>query len=197
MQRKDGTSVYMTQDIGLAQNKYNEYKIDRSIYVIGDEQNYHMKVLQLICKKLGMPNADNIFHLSYGMVELPSGKMSSRKGNIITYYDLRDTMLLEAKKMAAERVVDEEQKDRIASSVTFGAIKFDMLLQDAYKRIVFDMEKVDRELYSNVVRGQIDRFGGKVRGEEGSESSDIYEDFVEREGGKVEVDDRGNVIIDV
>ena len=83
VQRSDGTSVYITQDIGLALQKYEQYKIDQSIYVIGNEQNYHMKVLQLICKKLGMPNADNIFHLSYGMVELTTGKMKSREGTVV------------------------------------------------------------------------------------------------------------------
>jgi arginyl-tRNA synthetase len=77
--RKDGTSVYITQDIGLAQQKYEQYKIDQSIYVIGDEQNYHMKVLKLISQKLGVPYANDIYHLSYGMVELPTGKMKSRK----------------------------------------------------------------------------------------------------------------------
>ena len=80
--RKDGTSVYITQDIGLAQKKYDEFGMDQSIYVIGDEQNYHMKVLQLICKKLGLPYADGIHHLSYGMVELPTGKMKSREGTL-------------------------------------------------------------------------------------------------------------------
>jgi len=83
VQRSDGTSVYITQDIGLALQKYEQYKIDQSIYVIGNEQNYHMKVLQLICQKLGMPNADNIFHLNYGMVELNTGQMKHRKGKVV------------------------------------------------------------------------------------------------------------------
>ena len=87
VQRSDGTSVYITQDIGLALQKYEQYKIDQSIYVIGNEQNYHMKVLQLICQKLGMPNADNIYHLSYGMVELTSGKMKSREGTVVDAAD--------------------------------------------------------------------------------------------------------------
>ena len=76
--RRDGTSVYITQDIGLAEQKYEEFKADESIYVIGDEQNYHMKVLKLICQKLQLPSADGIYHLSYGMVELPTGKMKRR-----------------------------------------------------------------------------------------------------------------------
>ncbi len=92
VQRKDGTSVYMTQDIGLAQQKYEEYKIDQSIYVIGDEQNYHMKVLKLIAEKLQLPNAKNIYHLSYGMVELPTGKMKSREGTVVDADDIVDEM---------------------------------------------------------------------------------------------------------
>ncbi|MEI9934302.1 MAG: arginine--tRNA ligase [Ferruginibacter sp.] len=97
VQRKDGTSVYITQDIGLAMQKYDEYKIEQSIYVIGNEQNYHMKVLQLICKKLGMPSADGIYHLSYGMVELPSGKMKSREGTVVDADDLVDEMIATSK----------------------------------------------------------------------------------------------------
>src|SRR6187397_2629017 len=96
VQRKDGTSVYITQDIGLALQKYEQFKIDQSIYVIGNEQNYHMKVLQLICKKLGMPNAENIFHLSYGMVELTTGKMKSREGTVVDADELVDEMVTEA-----------------------------------------------------------------------------------------------------
>jgi arginyl-tRNA synthetase len=91
--RKDGTSVYITQDIGLAQKKYEEFGMDSSIYVVGDEQNYHMKVLQLICKKLGLPYADGIHHLSYGMVELPTGKMKSREGTVVDADDLIDEMI--------------------------------------------------------------------------------------------------------
>ena len=80
--RGDGTSVYITQDIGLVKQKFEEYHLDKSIYVIGDEQIYHMKVLKEICRKLGMPFADKIFHLSYGMVELTTGKMKSREGTV-------------------------------------------------------------------------------------------------------------------
>ncbi|MFZ1452806.1 MAG: arginine--tRNA ligase, partial [Ferruginibacter sp.] len=93
VQRSDGTSVYITQDIGLALQKYEQYNIDQSIYVIGNEQNYHMKVLQLICQKLGMPNADNIYHLSYGMVELTSGKMKSREGTVVDADDIVEEMI--------------------------------------------------------------------------------------------------------
>ena len=99
--RSDGTSVYITQDIGLAQLKYNEFKIDQSIYVVGDEQNYHLKVLQLICKKLGLPYADGIHHLSYGMVELPTGKMKSREGTVVD----ADDLVVQRQRSLAEGVV--------------------------------------------------------------------------------------------
>jgi arginyl-tRNA synthetase len=95
--RKDGTSVYMTQDIGLAKQKYEQYKIDQSIYVIGDEQNHHMKVLKSIAQKLGLPYADDIYHLSYGMVELPTGKMKSREGTVVDADDLVSEMIATAR----------------------------------------------------------------------------------------------------
>ena len=91
--RRDGTSVYMTQDLGLARLKYNDFHMDESIYVIGDEQNYHMKVFKLIAAKLGLPGAEGIFHLSYGMVELPTGKMKSREGTVVDADDLVDEMI--------------------------------------------------------------------------------------------------------
>lgn len=96
--RKDGTSVYITQDIGLAQQKNDEYNIDESIYVIGDEQNYHMKVLKLIAQKLDVAAADAIQHLSYGMVELPSGKMKSREGTVVDADELVDEMINTARR---------------------------------------------------------------------------------------------------
>ena len=94
--RGDGTSVYITQDIGLAKQKFEDYQLDKSIYVIGDEQLYHMKVLKEITRKLGMPFADNIFHLSYGMVELTTGKMKSREGTVVDADDLVDEMVATA-----------------------------------------------------------------------------------------------------
>jgi arginyl-tRNA synthetase len=100
--RGDGTSVYMTQDIGTAILKYSDYKMDSSIYVIGDEQNYHMQVLKLILKKLGEPFADGVYHLSYGMVELPSGKMKSREGTVVDADDMMDEMISIAQKNTEE-----------------------------------------------------------------------------------------------
>ena len=148
VQRKDGTSVYITQDIGLALQKYEEYKIDQSIYVIGNEQNYHMKVLQLICKKLGMPNADNIFHLSYGMVELTSGKMKSREGTVVDADDLVYEMVATAKQHTEElgKVKDftEDELKELYDILGLGAMKFYLLRVDPKKTMVFNpQESID------------------------------------------------------
>ncbi len=145
VQRKDGTSVYITQDIGLALQKYEEYKIDSSIYVIGNEQNYHMKVLKLICKKLGMPNADNIFHLSYGMVELTTGKMKSREGTVVDADDMVDEMIATSQKHTEElgKVKDfttEELAD-LYNIIGLGAMKFYLLRVDPKKTMVFNPEE--------------------------------------------------------
>jgi arginyl-tRNA synthetase len=106
--RKDGTSVYITQDLGLADDKYQDFHYDQSIYVIADEQNYHMKVLQLILKKLHKPYADGIYHLNYGMVELPSGRMKSREGTVVDADDLMDEMVGDAKVKTSEKSKVEE-----------------------------------------------------------------------------------------
>ncbi|MEP6674054.1 MAG: arginine--tRNA ligase [Ferruginibacter sp.] len=148
VQRRDGTAVYMTQDIGLAQQKYDEYKIDQSIYVIGNEQNYHMKVLQLICKKMGMPFADGIYHLSYGMVELTSGKMKSREGTVVDADDLVDEMIDTSRKHTEElgKVKDftaDELKD-LYNTIGLGAMKFYLLRVDPKKTMVFNpAESID------------------------------------------------------
>ena len=145
VQRKDGTSVYITQDIGLAQQKYDTYKIDQSIYVIGDEQNYHMKVLQLICKKLGLPYADDIYHLSYGMVELPTGKMKSREGTVVDADDIVDEMVTVAKNKTEElgKVKDftEDELKELYDTIALGALKFFLLRVDPKKRMVFNPEE--------------------------------------------------------
>jgi arginyl-tRNA synthetase len=145
VQRKDGTSVYMTQDIGLAQQKYDEYKIDESIYVIGDEQNYHMKVLQLICKKLGLPYADSIYHLSYGMVELPTGKMKSREGTVVD----ADDLIAEMEKVAHQKTEElGKVKDFTANelkelykTLSLGALKYYLLRVDPKKKMIFNPEE--------------------------------------------------------
>lgn len=143
--RKDGTSVYITQDIGLAQQKYEEYKIDKSIHVIGDEQNYHMKVLQLICKKMGLPYADDIHHLSYGMVELPTGKMKSREGTVVDADDIVAEMEGEAKQKTEElgKVKDfsETELAELYHTIGVGALKFFLLRVDPKKKMIFNPEE--------------------------------------------------------
>ncbi len=143
--RKDGTSVYITQDIGLAQKKYEEYKIDQSIYVIGDEQNYHMKVLQLICKKLGLPYASGIHHLSYGMVELPTGKMKSREGTVVDADDLIKEMISISSQhtQSLGKVNDFEEGDLTAlyDTIGIGALKFFLLRVDPKKKMIFNPEE--------------------------------------------------------
>ena len=145
VQRKDGTSVYITQDIGLAQDKYNEYKIDRSIYVIGDEQNYHMKVLKLITEKLQLPNAENIYHLSYGMVELPTGKMKSREGTVVDADDMVDEMTATAKKHTEElgKVKDfnSDELNELYDTLGLGAMKFYLLRVEPKKKMIFNPEE--------------------------------------------------------
>jgi arginyl-tRNA synthetase len=143
--RADGTSVYITQDLGLAKQKYEEYHPDKSIYVIGDEQNYHMKVLKLVCKKLGMPFADGIYHLSYGMVELPSGKMKSREGTVVDADDMVDEMIATAKQHTEElgKVKDFESHElqELYETLGLGAMKFYLLRVDPKKRMIFNPEE--------------------------------------------------------
>jgi arginyl-tRNA synthetase len=143
--RSDGTSVYITQDLGLAQQKYEDFGYDQSIYVIGDEQNYHMKVLKLILKKLGLPYADGIFHLSYGMVELPSGRMKSREGTVVDADDIVEEMVSIAAQHTQEsgKVKDfnaEELKD-LYEVIGLGALKFFLLRVDPKKKMVFNPEE--------------------------------------------------------
>jgi arginyl-tRNA synthetase len=143
--RKDGTSVYITQDLGLAQLKYEEYNAAQSIYVIGDEQNYHMKVLKLIMEKLGAPYAKGIYHLSYGMVELPTGKMKSREGTVVDADDIVDEMLSIASAKTEElgKVKDftEDELADLYNIIGLGALKFFLLRVDPKKRMVFNPEE--------------------------------------------------------
>jgi arginyl-tRNA synthetase len=143
--RKDGTSVYITQDIGLAMHKYDDYKIDQSIYVIGDEQNYHMKVLKLICQKLGLPYANGIHHLSYGMVELPTGKMKSREGTVVDADDIVQEMVDISAKHTEElgKVKDftEEALKDLYETLGLGALKFFLLRVDPKKKMIFNPEE--------------------------------------------------------
>jgi arginyl-tRNA synthetase len=145
VQRKDGTAVYITQDIGLAVNKYEEYHAGLSIYVVGDEQNYHFKVLKLICQKLELPSADGICHLSYGMVELPSGRMKTREGTVVDADDILDEMIRESEKKTMEQgktegFTPEELKD-LYEIIGLGGLKFFLLRVDPKKRMVFNPEE--------------------------------------------------------
>ncbi len=146
--RKDGTSVYITQDLGLAEQKFAEFQFDQSIYVIADEQNYHMKVLQLILQKLGKSYANGIYHLSYGMVELPSGRMKSREGTVVDADDLIDEMLQVAKQKTEElgKVKDftEKELDELYHTLALGALKFYLLRVDPKKKMIFNpQESID------------------------------------------------------
>lgn len=143
--RKDGTSVYITQDIGLAMRKFEEYRIDQSIYVIGDEQNYHMKVLRLICQKLGLPYADGIHHLSYGMVELPTGKMKSREGTVVDADDLVAEMVSMAEQhtrtLGKVNDIPEADLSPLFETLGLGALKFYLLRVDPKKKMIFNPEE--------------------------------------------------------
>ena len=146
--RSDGTSVYMTQDIGTARQRFSEFEFDSHIYVVGNEQNYHFQVLALVLKKLGYEWADRLFHLSYGMVELPEGKMKSREGTVVDADDLMDEMERTARQMSEELGkldgFEEEEKKRIYRQVGMGALKYFILKVDARKNMTFDpRESVD------------------------------------------------------
>jgi len=146
--RSDGTSVYMTQDLGTAQLKYNDYHMDRSIYVVGNEQDYHFKVLFTILKKLGKTWAEGLYHLSYGMVDLPSGKMKSREGTVVDADDLVAEMEQTAKHQteAMGKVEDfsEDEKQVLYHTIGMGALKYFLLKVDPKKRLLFDPnESVD------------------------------------------------------
>ena len=151
--RADGTSVYITQDIGTADLKYNDFKMDQSIYVVGNEQDYHFKVLKLILQKLGKPYANGIQHYSYGMVDLPSGKMKSREGTVVDADDLIDDMIASAKEQteALGKIDDftEEEKSALFRTIGLGALKFFLLRVDPKKRILFDpKESIDLQGYT-------------------------------------------------
>jgi len=146
--RADGTSVYMTQDIGTAIMKYNDCKLDKSLYVIGDEQNYHMQVLQLVLKKLEEPCADGIHHISYGMVELPTGRMKSREGTVVDADDMIAQMVMLAKEQTEEagktEGFTEDELNELYETIGLGALKFYLLRVDPKKKMIFDpKESID------------------------------------------------------
>ena len=146
--RSDGTSVYITQDLGTAERRFTEYDLDSLIYVVGNEQNYHFQVLKLILGKLGFDWADQIYHLSYGMVELPEGKMKSREGTVVDADDLIRKMEEEAKATSTEsgKLADltEEEKERLYHIIGLGALKYFIIKVDPKKTMLFDpKESID------------------------------------------------------
>jgi arginyl-tRNA synthetase len=146
--RSDGTSVYMTQDMGTAQLKYNDFHMARSIYVVGNEQDYHFKVLFNILRRLQKPGCEGLFHLSYGMVDLPSGKMKSREGTVVDADDLMEEMEETAKAQTELRGkldgFSEEEKTQLFHTIGMGALKYFLLKVDPKKRLLFDPnESVD------------------------------------------------------
>ena len=146
--RSDGTSVYMTQDLGTAERRFSEYKLDSHVYVVGDEQNYHFQVLKLVLRKLGFEWADQIFHLSYGMVELPEGKMKSREGTVVDADDLIEKMYQEAKATSEEsgklEGIADEEKERLYRMIGLGALKYFILKVDPKKKMLFNpKESID------------------------------------------------------
>jgi len=146
--RSDGTSVYMTQDIGTANQRFSEYPISEHIYVVGNEQNYHFQVLSEVLDKLGFSWADKLYHLSYGMVELPEGKMKSREGTVVDADDLMDEMIHTAHTMSDElgklSEFSREEKETIYRQVGLGALKYFILKVDPKKNMLFDpKESID------------------------------------------------------
>ncbi|HEX6845696.1 MAG TPA: arginine--tRNA ligase [Chitinophagaceae bacterium] len=143
--RRDGTSVYITQDIGLAEQKHEEYHPGESIYVVGDEQNYHFKVLKLIAEKMKIPGAEGIYHLSYGMVELPTGRMKSREGTVVDADDIVDEMVAIAGRHTEElgKVKDftETELKELYDTLGIGALKFFLLRVDPKKKMIFNPEE--------------------------------------------------------
>ncbi len=143
--RSDGTSVYMTQDIGTAEMRFNDYPIDKMIYVVGNEQNYHFQVLSILLDRLGFKCGKELVHFSYGMVELPNGKMKSREGTVVDADDLIALMIADARKTADEAGknadLTEEEKQEIARIVGMGALKYFILKVDARKNMLFNPEE--------------------------------------------------------
>ena len=143
--RSDGTSVYMTQEIGTAEMRFKDYPIDKMIYVVGNEQNYHFQVLSILLDRLGFKWGKELVHFSYGMVELPNGKMKSREGTVVDADDLIETMVADAKKTSEElgkfNDMTEEERNEIARIVGMGALKYFILKVDARKNMLFNPEE--------------------------------------------------------
>lgn len=147
--RSDGTSVYMTQDIGTAKLRFQDYPIDKMVYVVGNEQEYHFKVLSILLDRLGFPFGKELVHFSYGMVELPNGKMKSREGTVVDADELMDKMVEDAKEISKDKVntlqgITEEEANEIARKVGLGALKYFILKVDPRKNMLFNpAESID------------------------------------------------------
>ena len=147
--RSDGTSVYMTQDIGTAKLRFQDFPIDKMVYVVGNEQEYHFKVLSILLDRLGFPFGKELVHFSYGMVELPNGKMKSREGTVVDADDLMDKMVEEAKEISKDKVntlqgITEDEANEIARKVGLGALKYFILKVDPRKNMLFNpAESID------------------------------------------------------
>ena len=144
--RSDGTSVYMTQDIGTAKLRFQDYPIDKMVYVVGNEQEYHFKVLSILLDRLGFPFGKELVHFSYGMVELPNGKMKSREGTVVDADDLMAKMIEDAKEISKDKVntlqgITEAEADEIARKVGLGALKYFILKVDPRKNMLFNPEE--------------------------------------------------------
>lgn len=143
--RSDGTSVYLTQDLGTADLRYDHYHMDRNVYVVADEQNYHFKVLQLTLEKLRKPYAAGIYHLSYGLVELPHGRMKSREGNVVDADDLIQELVAAAKAQTLElgklENPESEEAEELFRTIGMGALKYFMLRVDPKKKMLFNPEE--------------------------------------------------------
>ncbi|UPT65246.1 MAG: arginine--tRNA ligase [Sphingobacteriales bacterium JAD_PAG50586_3] len=143
--RSNGTTVYITQDIAVANEKEKDYKIDKSVYVVGNEQDYHFKVLFLILKKLGRAYADNLYHLSYGMVELPTGKMKSREGTVVDADDLMEMMIESAKQKTVELGkidgLSDDEANKLFHTLGMGALRYFILKVDPKKKMLFNPEE--------------------------------------------------------
>ena len=143
--RSDGTAVYMTQDIGTAVERYKDYKVDGIIYTVANEQDYHFKVLFLILKKMGYSFWEGLFHLSYGMVELPSGRMKTREGTVVDAEDLIEEMIASAAQSTAEKgkleELSEEEKNEVIRKIALGALKYFILKVDPKKSMIFNPEE--------------------------------------------------------
>ncbi len=148
--RSDGTSVYMTQDIGTAQQRYEDFSVDKMVYTVADEQDYHFKVLFEILKRLGEPYAEGLHHLSYGMVDLPTGKMKSREGTVVDADDLVEEVINEARNMSSERgeitALPKDEQEDILRKIGMAALKFFIIKVQPKKRMIFDpKESVDMQ----------------------------------------------------